>query len=161
IYCESTGLHAFFVRADLHPDEPPPVSRLYRPLDMSRHALRSTRSGDSMVEVEPTQITGVVLVRNEERNIYRCLETFRPHVDELILIDMESNDFTVQLARPLVDKVLSHPLTPNFDAARNIAIAEAKYDWLWFCDADEFIPDHVGRAISGLVRNRGHEFEAL
>jgi hypothetical protein len=55
-------------------------------------------------------IPGVVLARNEEVNIVGCLEALRPHVAEVLLIDMESGDHTVQLAGPLVDTVLSHPL---------------------------------------------------
>ena len=55
-------------------------------------------------------ITGVVLARNEEHHIADCLAALRPHVQEIILIDMESSDRTVELARPLVDQVLIHPL---------------------------------------------------
>ena len=46
-------------------------------------------------------ITGVVLARNEEANIVECLESLQPHVGEIILIDMESTDLTVALAKPL------------------------------------------------------------
>lgn len=114
--------------------------------------------------VSPDQkslITGVVLARNEESNIRECLEALRPHVAEILLIDMESDDRTVQLARPYVAKVLRHPLVTHFDAARNIAAAEACHEWLWFVDADERIPAEVGRVVNTLVRERGHEFEAL
>ena len=74
-------------------------------------------------------ITGVVLARNEEINIAECLQALRSHVDELILIDMESEDRTRELAGPLVDRILHHPVVDGFDAARNIAIPEAKHDW--------------------------------
>ncbi|MCH7725476.1 MAG: glycosyltransferase family 2 protein, partial [Planctomycetes bacterium] len=106
-------------------------------------------------------ITGVVLARNEEANIVECLQSFRPHVGELILIDMESSDRTVELASPFVDKNLSHPTIPNFDSARNIAIPEARYDWLWFLDADERVPVETGQLVNDIVKNRGHEFVAL
>lgn len=74
-------------------------------------------------------ITGVVLTRNEEAIIVECLEALRPHVQEIILIDMESTDLTLALAKPLVTKVLRHPVVRNFDAARNLAISEASNDW--------------------------------
>ena len=106
-------------------------------------------------------ITGVVLARNEEANIVECLKAFRPHVEEMILIDMESGDRTAELARPLADQILSHPLMLHFDSARNIAIPAARHDWLWFCDADERIPEEVGRIVRELVQEKGHEFEAL
>lgn len=106
-------------------------------------------------------IIGVILARNEELNIATALTALRPHVGELILIDMESSDRTVEVAQPLVDRVLTHPFVANFDAARNIAIDAAKYDWLWFIDADERVPPETGRMVQQLVRERGHEFEAL
>ena len=102
-------------------------------------------------------ITGVVLARNEQENIVDCMESFRPHVGEVILIDMESTDKTVELARPYVSKVISHPLVANFDPARNMAIGAAQYEWLWFLDADERIPPETGRLINEIVRQRGSE----
>jgi glycosyltransferase involved in cell wall biosynthesis len=106
-------------------------------------------------------ITGVVLARNEELNIVACLEALRPHVAELFLIDMESSDRTIELARPYVDRVLAHPLVANFDAARNMAIPLAAHEWLWFVDADEQVPAETGRQVNELVRAHGDEFEAL
>ncbi len=106
-------------------------------------------------------ISGVVLARNEQRNIVECLRRLRPHVEEVVLIDMRSEDRTVELARPWVDQILSHELIPNFDAARNIAIPVAKYDWMWFVDADEWISEQTGRIVNQLVRQRGDELTAI
>src|SRR5580698_6875819 len=106
-------------------------------------------------------ITGVILARNEERNIVECLRSLQPHVAEILLIDMESEDRTVELAQPYVDKVLRHPLVAQFDAARNIAIPEARYEWLWFIDADERVPEITGRWANQFVRHHGHQAEAV
>ncbi|MEX1026470.1 MAG: glycosyltransferase [Candidatus Paceibacterota bacterium] len=106
-------------------------------------------------------ITGVVLARNEEKNIVGCLEALRSHVEEILLIDMESSDATVALAGSFVTRVLQHPFMRNFDSARNIAIPEAKYEWLWFVDADERIPEASGKLVLETIRNHGDEFEAL
>ena len=106
-------------------------------------------------------ITGVVLARNEEADIVDCLRSLRPWVAEILLVDMESTDRTAELARPYVAKVLRHPLVAHFDAARNMAIPEAGFDWLWFLDADERIPDATGRLVTQAVRDRGHEIAAI
>ncbi len=106
-------------------------------------------------------ITLIILARNEETNIVECARSARKVASEILLIDMESTDKTVELARPLVDRVLPHPLVENFDAARNIAIGEAKFDWLWFLDADERIPDKTGRLVVELVRERGRDAVAI
>lgn len=106
-------------------------------------------------------ITGVVLARNEARHIAACLRSLKPHVGELILIDMESEDETVALARPFVDKVLTAPKTPNFDAARNLAIAEARYEWLWYLDADERVSEQTARQVRALIESQGRELAAI
>jgi glycosyltransferase involved in cell wall biosynthesis len=106
-------------------------------------------------------ITGVVLARNEERNIVECLQSLRPHVAEILLIDMESGDRTVELARTFGARILHHPLVPCFDAARNIAAPEATHEWLWFVDADERVSSQIGELINRLIRSDGHQFEAI
>lgn len=106
-------------------------------------------------------ITGVVLARNEAENIVDCLRHLRPHVEELLLIDMESSDATVELSRPLVDGILSHPCVPRFDAARNIAAGACKFDWLWFIDADERVPEQTGQIVRGLIQKHGQEIAAI
>jgi glycosyltransferase involved in cell wall biosynthesis len=106
-------------------------------------------------------ITGVILAHNEETNILACIEALRPHVQELLLIDTESTDRTREIAAPLVSRVLTHPNLPNFDAIRNIAIPESKFDWMWFVDADERIPDITGKVVRELIREQGTDFEAI
>ena len=113
------------------------------------------------IKAEGEMITGVVLARNEQDNIVPCLDCLRRYVEEIILIDMESSDDTVARARPLVDQILPHELTPHFDAARNLAIPAARNDWLWFCDADERIPPAAGDTVRDLIRRRGGEFEVI
>ena len=106
-------------------------------------------------------ITGVVLARNEAHNIVECLQSLQPYVEEMLLIDMESDDNTMELSRPLVSKVLSHPLVDNFDPARNIATEHAQHDWLWFLDADERVPASVGEVVRDLVRKHGDQYAAI
>ncbi|QDU73736.1 D-inositol-3-phosphate glycosyltransferase [Bremerella volcania] len=106
-------------------------------------------------------ISGVVLARNEEINIVGCLQALQPHVDEILLIDMESTDRTVELATPYVQSVLRHRLVRNFDGARNIAIDKARNAWLWFVDADERIPQATGKLVCEAIRTHGSEYEAI
>ena len=106
-------------------------------------------------------ITGVILTHNEERNIVACIEHLRPHVGEIILVDTESTDRTRELARPLVNRILPHPHVPNFDSARNLAIPAAKFDWMWFVDADEHVTDLTGQLVNRWIREQGDKFEAI
>ena len=97
----------------------------------------------------------------KSRISFPCIESIRPIASEIILIDMESSDDTVQLARPLVERILSHSYVPNFDSARNIAIPEAQFDWLWFVDADERLNERVGDYVKNLIEHSGEDFEAI
>ncbi len=106
-------------------------------------------------------ITGVVLARNEARHIAACLASLRPHVGELFLIDMESSDETVALAKPYVDKIIPAKKTPNFDAARNLAIPEARFEWLWYLDADERVSQATAQHVQELIQKHGHELAAI
>ena len=56
-------------------------------------------------------ITGVVLAPIEGYNIVECLRALTPHVAEVLVIDMKSTDYTVDLARPIANRILPHQLT--------------------------------------------------
>lgn len=86
-----------------------------------------------------------MMVKNEEGNLARCLESLRPLVKavacELIIVDTGSTDNTVEIARQYTDKVYFHPWKNDFSAMRNISIAYATGDWILIIDADEEIED--------------------
>ena len=106
-------------------------------------------------------ISGVILAKNEAGNIGDCIGRLRPYVSEVLLIDMESRDETAAIARDAGCRVIPHPSIDAFDAARNVAIGEASFDWMWFVDADERIPARTGQLVTRLIRERGSEFEAI
>ena len=54
------------------------------------------------------KISAVINTRNEERNIRYCLETLQ-WCDEIIVVDMESEDKTVEIAKEYTDKIFNHP----------------------------------------------------
>jgi len=82
-------------------------------------------------------LTVIVHTRNEEANIAACLESVAGWAAELLVMDMESADRTVEIARRYTDRIFSHPVVRDFDAARNVSASHAQYDWILFLDADE------------------------
>lgn len=85
------------------------------------------------------KISAVLLVRNEEANLRYCLGTLG-WCDEIVVVDMESDDRTVEIAREYTDKIYSHPKVQAFDIAKGFAVDKASYDWIMLVDADEMIP---------------------
>ena len=85
-------------------------------------------------------ISALVLTKNEEKNIKKCLQSLS-WCDELILIDDYSEDKTLQIVRAChcVIKIYKRKLNNNFAAQRNFGLSKAKGDWILFIDADEVV----------------------
>lgn len=90
--------------------------------------------------MQPT-IACVVITKNEERNIADCLVSAR-WADELIVVDAESSDKTVELARASGAKVFVRPW-PGFGLQKNFGMAQASSDWILILDADERVTEEL------------------
>lgn len=84
------------------------------------------------------KLTGVVLTKDEERDIKDCLDSLR-FCDEVLVIDDYSQDKTVEIAQNLGAKVHQRSLANDFAAQRNFGLKKAKGEWVLFLDADECI----------------------
>lgn len=84
-------------------------------------------------------IAAVLIARDEARCITRCLESVRPYVDRMLVLDTGSTDGTPALAADCGAEV-HHLEWPNdFAAARNHALGLADSDWNLTIDADEWL----------------------
>ncbi len=94
-----------------------------------------------------------MIVKNEEKNLPRCLESVRGLVDEMVVLDTGSKDNTVSIAESFGAKVYQIPWAGNFSAARNESVEKAGGDWILYLDADEALdpngcPDCIRKAAS-------------
>lgn len=89
----------------------------------------------------PPTIACVVITKNEERNIADCLASAR-WADELIVVDAESADQTVELARASGAKVFVRPW-PGFGLQKNFGMVQASSDWILILDADERVTEEL------------------
>jgi glycosyltransferase involved in cell wall biosynthesis len=83
-------------------------------------------------------VSVVILTKNEEKSIQRCLLSVS-WADEKIVIDDFSEDKTVEIAKSMGAIVFKHPLENNFARQRNFGLEKATGDWILFLDADERI----------------------
>ena len=89
--------------------------------------------------MEPS-ISVVINTFNEEKNLGYALRSVRSWADELVVVDMHSQDRTVEIARQFGAKVYLHD-GPGFQyAPREFAIAQASCEWTLVLDADELVP---------------------
>lgn len=81
----------------------------------------------------------VMIARDEERMIARCLRSVAPHVDRLLVLDTGSRDDTVAIAIACGAEVHHMPWPGSFAVARNRALDLADADWNLILDADEWL----------------------
>lgn len=88
------------------------------------------------------KISAVINTINEEKNIVDCLKSL-DWVDEIVVVDMDSDDKTKELCYKYTKNVFNHKRTGYVEPARNFAIKQAKGDWILIVDADERIPKQL------------------
>ncbi len=101
------------------------------------------------------KISACVIVKNEEKNIARCINSYIDIVDEIIVVDTGSTDRTVEIAKDLGAKVFYFEWINDFAKAKNYALSKATGDWIIFLDADEYFDVKKSRNIPNIIRNYG------
>lgn len=90
------------------------------------------------------KISGVIICKNEEKTIERCIKSIENKVDEIIVLDTGSSDRTIETVKNMkINKVkLYKTIWDNsFACARNRAISKTSCEWIFFIDADEYLVD--------------------
>lgn len=85
-----------------------------------------------------SKISVLLLARNEEQNIEYCLKSIQ-WCDEIIVVDMDSQDKTAEIAKKYTKLVFHHDYVPAFDSVRNFALQKCTGDWIFCIDADEVV----------------------
>lgn len=87
------------------------------------------------------KITACVITKNEEEKLPHCLNSVKPFVSEIIVVDTGSTDGTINIASSFGAKVFHFEWVNDFSKARNYAISKATGDWIVFLDADEYFTE--------------------
>src|SRR5690606_5348800 len=91
-----------------------------------------------------------MIVRDNAQTLPAALESIRPFVDEMIVVDTGSVDATPEIAKSLGAKVFEFPWCDDFARARNESLKYATGDWLFWMDSDDTIPAECGRKLRAL-----------
>ena len=86
-----------------------------------------------------TRLALVMIARDEAQAIARALESARPHVDRMIVLDTGSTDATREIAAGCGAEVAEFAWCDDFAAARNASLALSDAAWNLVLDADEWI----------------------
>lgn len=95
-------------------------------------------------------LTAIVLTKNEESVISRCLNSLR-FCNQILVVDDESIDKTVKISKTSGAKVLTHSMKDDFSSQRNWALSQVKSGWVLFVDADEIVSSELAEEIINAI----------
>lgn len=102
-----------------------------------------------MTATATVPVTVVIAARNEERDIAACIESVG-WASEVLVVENDSEDNTVEAARQSGAVVFRHPFT-TIGAQRNAAISRASAEWILVVDADERGTPGLGEAVRAAI----------
>ena len=92
----------------------------------------------------------VINTKNAEKTLKQCLKSVK-FADEIVVLDMQSDDQTVEIAKAAGARVFSTTDRGYVEPARNEVILKAKGQWIFVIDADEEISAELQSAIQKIV----------
>ena len=105
-------------------------------------------------------LSAVILTKNEEKNIERCLKSLT-FCDEIIIVDDYSEDKTLEKCQMFVFggrsnvkcQMFKRKLNGNFAEQRNFGLGKARGDWVLFIDSDEKVSKKLAEEIVEVTNN--------
>ncbi len=98
-------------------------------------------------------ITAIILTKNEEVNIEKCIRSVKPIVKRIVVVDSGSTDNTVNVAKSMGAEVMVNELKPFFQSKQFLYAMEnsdIRTKWVFRIDADEELTEESAREIDNL-----------
>lgn len=102
------------------------------------------------------KISAVIIAGNEEKNIADCLESVR-WADEIIVVDSESTDRTVEISKRYTDKVFVRKWE-GYASQKNYSMSKAVNEWVLSLDADERVSPELLEEMKSLDFSKADGF---
>jgi len=94
--------------------------------------------------MKPAPVSACLIVRNEEKQIEKCLLSLRNYVEEICVVDTGSSDKTPEIVKGIADKFESYSLCnddyneiADFSKARQKSMSLASKKWMLWVDGDD------------------------
>lgn len=97
-------------------------------------------------------ISAVINVRNEAENLDKCLKSIRSIADELIVVDMNSSDNSVEIAKKYGAKIFPYRFLKVVEPARNFALSKATGKWILLLDPDEYLGKSLKKELIAITK---------
>ena len=93
---------------------------------------------------------------NEETKIERCIDSVLKVSDEIVVIDSNSTDRTVEIAESMGARIVFHEFL-GYIAQRELSIENATHNFVLALDADEFLSTELQEEILAIKKNANHD----
>lgn len=100
---------------------------------------------------QPLKLSVALAVYNESDNLAACLDSVKDIASEIVIVDGESGDNTVEIAKQYRTKILSSPNHTNFHVNKQLAIDNCRGVWVLQLDADERVSSMLAKEISAVI----------
>ena len=111
-----------------------------------------------------SRLSAVIITYNEEENIERCITSLESVTDEILVVDSNSTDKTVQIAKKHGASIISRHFL-GYIEQKNFAIEKASFGWILSLDADEALDETLLSTVKQLKpkleRGKAYEINRL
>jgi glycosyltransferase involved in cell wall biosynthesis len=123
-------------------------------MDMEKIESARGRAEAVGVRAGTLPVCAIIAVRNEARNLPRCLQALKD-LGEVYVIDSQSMDDTVEIARSHGARVVQFHYQGGWPKKRQWAMdtLPIAYEWIFLLDADEVLTPELAQEIRLAVQN--------
>jgi glycosyltransferase involved in cell wall biosynthesis len=101
------------------------------------------------------KITANIITLNEEKNIKSCIESLSDICDEIIVVDSNSTDKTLEIAKSLGAKIIIQDYLGD-GPQKNVVLKHTSNNWILSLDADERLDDLMCQSIQNIKKLKDH-----
>ena len=94
----------------------------------------------------------VINTKNSAPFLEKCLRSVRDIADQIVIMDMQSSDQTVEIAKRFKAEIYLHEDVGFVEPARNAALSHATSDWIFVIDSDEELSPSLRKEIPTLLQ---------
>ncbi len=98
------------------------------------------------------EISVVIICKNEESEIGRCLQSLDGLTDDIVVLDNGSTDNTKNIVRQAGARLVEESWE-GFGKTKNKATKFARYDWILNLDADESVDKELRKSLQNISLN--------
>ncbi len=94
-------------------------------------------------------ISVVIIAKNEEDKIRRCLDALKSFASEIVVVDSVSADRTAEICNEYGCRVF-HREFDGYGSQKQFAVDQAANDWVLSVDADEVLEPELQKELAGI-----------